>query len=78
MNKLIVAAVAAACLSMPGVVAAQTTTAKKPAASTMAAAPKPATMDAKAAKSKECSAQADAKGLHGKERKKFREACKKG
>lgn len=33
---------------------------------------------AKAAKSAECSKQADAKGLHGKERKKFREECKKG
>jgi hypothetical protein len=32
---------------------------------------------AKAAKSAECSKQADAKGLHGKERKKFREECKK-
>jgi hypothetical protein len=28
------------------------------------------------AESKECSAQADAKGLHGKERKKFRSECK--
>ena len=26
----------------------------------------------------ECSKEADAKGLHGKERKKFREECKKG
>jgi invasion protein IalB len=26
----------------------------------------------------ECSKQADAKGLHGKERKKFRSECKKG
>jgi hypothetical protein len=33
---------------------------------------------AKAAKSAECSKKADAKGLHGKERKKFREECKKG
>jgi hypothetical protein len=32
---------------------------------------------AKAAKAAECSKQADAKGLHGKERKKFREECKK-
>jgi hypothetical protein len=30
------------------------------------------------AKSSECSKEADAKGLHGKERKKFREKCKKG
>jgi hypothetical protein len=29
------------------------------------------------AKSLECSKQADAKGLHGKERKKFRSQCKK-
>jgi psiF repeat len=29
------------------------------------------------AKSIDCSKQADAKGLHGKERRKFRAACKK-
>jgi hypothetical protein len=45
-----------------------------PAAATSA----PAMTDAKKAKSKECSAEADAKGLHGKERKKFREECKHG
>ena len=33
---------------------------------------------AKDAKSIECSQKADAQGLHGKERKKFREKCKKG
>jgi hypothetical protein len=32
----------------------------------------------RSAKSIECSKQADAKGLHGKERKKFRAQCKKG
>ena len=32
----------------------------------------------KAAKSQECSKEADAKGLHGKERKAFREKCKMG
>ncbi len=32
----------------------------------------------KKAKSKECIAEADAKGLHGKERKKFKHECKKG
>jgi len=42
-----------------------------------AAAPAPADAAAKAAKSAECSKQADAKGLHGKDRKKFREECKK-
>lgn len=30
----------------------------------------------KSTASMECSKQADAKGLHGKERKKFRETCK--
>ncbi len=33
---------------------------------------------AKSARSAECSKEADAKGLHGKARKKFREECKKG
>jgi hypothetical protein len=47
-------------------------------AQTPAAAPnmKAATPD-KQALSKACSTQADAKGLHGKERKKFRSTCKK-
>ncbi|MDE3175439.1 MAG: phosphate starvation-inducible protein PsiF [Pseudomonadota bacterium] len=30
------------------------------------------------ARAQECSKEADAKGLHGKERKHFREKCKKG
>jgi hypothetical protein len=38
----------------------------------------PATADERRAKAKECSVQADAKGLHGKERKIFRDECKKG
>ena len=33
---------------------------------------------ARSAKSIECSKEADAKGLHGAERKKFRAECKKG
>ncbi len=60
----------------PAVTAPATTTAPaaaKPAATKPAAAA-PAT---RTAKSKECSVQADQKGLHGKERKKFRDACKK-
>ena len=48
---------------------ATTTTAPKPAATTPAAKP---TGAEKAAISKACSEQADAKNLHGKERKKFR------
>lgn len=35
-------------------------------------------LDEKKAKSKECSAQADKQGLHGKERKAFRSKCKRG
>ena len=55
-------------------------TAAAPAAKGDAAAP--AATDKKAAKphtaaSLECSKEADAKGLHGKERKKFRSDCKK-
>ncbi len=42
-----------------------------------AAAPEATSADA-AAKAADCSKQADAKGLHGKERRKFREECKKG
>ena len=48
--------------------------AAKPAATTPAAKP---TRAEKAAISKACSEQADAKKLHGKERKKFREECKR-
>ncbi|MBY0613144.1 MAG: phosphate starvation-inducible protein PsiF [Beijerinckiaceae bacterium] len=50
---------------------APTASGKSPAAETKAA-PKPRTE-----KSIECSKQADAKKLHGAERKKFREECKK-
>jgi hypothetical protein len=51
-------------------------TAAKPAA-TAPARTAPSDQSAKAAKSKECSVQADQKGLHGKARKKFRDECKK-
>ncbi len=52
--------------------------AAKPApTSSPMAAPMTGGSDA-AARSAECSKQADAQGLHGKPRKKFREACKKG
>ena len=47
-------------------------TTTKPATATMGKA-KPVQTEV----SKACSAQADAKGLHGKERSKFRSACKK-
>ena len=44
-----------------------------------AAAPDTAKPDAAAVKAKsvQCSNEADAKGLHGKKRKEFREQCKK-
>ncbi len=51
---------------MTGAVCAQTT------------AQNPAALDRKAAIAKECSKQADAKGLAGKPRKRFRDACKRG
>jgi psiF repeat len=50
--------------------------AQAPATSTAPAAPAASATD-KNAISKSCSDQANAKGLHGKERKKFRSECKK-
>ena len=58
----ILMAVAAVCFTL-GTGAASAQTAATPAG--------------KSAVSKACSDQANAKGLHGKERKKFRSACKK-
>lgn len=52
--------------------------AAKPAASPAASPASSPASSAKSAKSEDCSKQADAKSLHGKERKKFREECKKG
>lgn len=49
----------------------------KPVAATPAPEKPAATAEDKKSKTKDCTAQADAKGLHGKERKKFRDACKK-
>ena len=57
-----------------------------PAAPATPAAPKKPTMSPEdmakkkvmSAKAKECSAKADAQGLHGKARKEFREKCKAG
>lgn len=63
------AATAFASLLLMGSAFAQTTA---PAAKTETKAPV-----VHSAASLECSKQADAKGLHGKERKKFRSECKK-
>ncbi len=77
---------AAASLMLAGSALAQTTAPATPATPSAKSAPASAPTKAdtpKAAKpertavSLECSKQADAKGLHGKERKKFRSECKK-
>ncbi len=75
-----VAALTLASLFMAGTAFAQTPAAPAAPAPDAKAAPMAKTTKAKpeqTAESKECSAQADAKGLHGKERKKFRSECKK-
>ena len=71
------AAIALASLLLTGSAFAQTA-APAPAAKT-APAPKvePKAPVVHTAESLECSKEADAKGLHGKERKKFRSECKK-
>ena len=51
--------------------------APSPAPPGQAAAPAKMSQDDKKAISKACSDQANAKGLHGKARKKFRSECKK-
>jgi psiF repeat len=78
-SSRVAAAIGASFLLFATPVFAQTTTPAPAAKSDMAA---PAATDKKPAKvhsaeSIECSKEADAKGLHGKERKKFRSECKK-
>ena len=72
--KMFLAAACTLALLSTGVSHAQTAA---PAAKTEAVKPKAAKAP-RTAKSLECSKQADAKGLHGKERKKFRSQCKRG
>ena len=69
------AVVAIASLLFAGTASAQTTTA--PASSTPAAAPAKKAAKPRSPESVACSKQADEKGLHGKERKKFRSDCLK-
>ncbi len=72
--KLVISAALLSLVIVAGPAFAQTSTpAPAPAASAPAAAP--AATDKKAV-SKSCSDQANAKGLHGKDRKKFRSECK--
>ena len=77
-----VAATAFASLLLVSSAFAQTTAPATPApaatpAPKMAPAEKKAEKPARTAASLECSKEADAKGLYGKERKKFRSECKK-
>jgi hypothetical protein len=66
----------AASLLLAGSALAQTP-APAPAASPAPAAKAEKAQKPRTAASLECSKEADAKGLHGKERKKFRSECKK-
>jgi len=71
LSALASAAVLAVALSTGAAFAQTTAPAPAAGATTMTPA-------ARSAKSIECSKEADAKGLHGSERKKFRAECKKG
>ena len=82
-TSVVLAACAALTLSAPALAQTASTTSSKSTTSivqTTKTAPTkakgPATTAAKTVEGKACSAQADAKGLHGKARKKFRSACK--
>jgi psiF repeat len=76
--KLVISAALLSFVIGVGTALAQTSTpapAPTPAPSAAPAASAPAATDKKAI-SKSCSDQANAKGLHGKARKKFRSECK--
>jgi hypothetical protein len=87
MTKLssLVTATAVASLLLIGAASAQTAAPAKPEATKSEAAKSEATKSEatkkaekpRTAASLECSKEADAKGLHGKERRKFRSECKK-
>lgn len=80
MKKSILAAAALAFLMSAPAFAQTAAPATAPAAAAKPAAAAPAAKaapKARSAESMECSKQADAKGLHGKDRKKFRSECMK-
>ena len=78
MSKWAMAAGLAALLGMATSAFAQATPpAATPPAAAKAAPKATTTTKARSAESIECSKQADAKGLHGKERKMFRMTCMK-
>lgn len=74
MKVLMLLSVSALMLSTAGAFAADATTG---ATMTKATTSKAAPAKVRSAKSLKCSADADAKGLHGKERKSFRKHCMK-
>ena len=76
--KCAIAAALSLALGMGAAFAQTTTPAPAPAApAVQSAAPATAGSAGKKAISKSCTDQANAKGLHGKARKKFRSDCKK-
>ena len=71
------AAIALASLLLTGSAFAQATAPTGPAPTTRAAPAEKKAEKPRTVASLECSKAADAKGLHGKERRKFRSECKK-
>jgi psiF repeat len=76
-SSRVAAALGASFLLFATPVFAQTSTAAPAAAGDAAAPAATKSKKAQTPESMECSKEADAKGLHGKERKKFRSECKK-
>jgi psiF repeat len=76
-SSRLAAALGASLLLFATPVFAQSTAAPAAKSDTAAPAPMAKTSKPRSAESLECSKEADAKGLHGKERKKFRSECKK-
>lgn len=72
-----IAATAFASLLLVSSAFAQTTTPAAPAPATKAAPAEKKAQKPRTAASLECSKEADTKGVHGKERKKFMSDCKK-
>ena len=75
-STLATATALASLLLMGGAFAQTAAPAAKDAAPAATAAKAPKEAKPRTAESLECSKEADAKGLHGKERKKFRSECK--
>jgi hypothetical protein len=76
-SSRLAAAIGASVLLFATPVFAQTATPAPAAKSDAAPAPAAKTAKVHSPESIECSKEADEKGLHGKERKKFRSECKK-